>query len=51
MGFLCNLIMFYFDNGKYIRNIICDELDALGKSIGVMIKCQQEEIFNSMHRI
>ncbi len=30
---------------------ICDELDALGKEIGVMIKCQREEIFDSMHRI
>ena len=30
---------------------ICDELDELGKEIGVVIKCQQEDIFNSMHRI
>ena len=30
---------------------ISDELDALGKEIGVIIKCQQEDIFNSMHRI
>ena len=30
---------------------ICDELDALGKEIGVMIKCQREVIFDSMHRI
>ena len=30
---------------------ICDELDALGKEIGVMIECQREEIFDSMHRI
>lgn len=31
--------------------VICDELEEIGKSIGVIIKCQQEEIFNSMHRI
>lgn len=31
--------------------VIADELDELGKTIGVMIKCQQEDIFNSMHRI
>lgn len=30
---------------------IGDELEELGKEIGVIIKCQQEDIFNSMHRI
>lgn len=30
---------------------IADELEEVGKGIGVMIKCQQEDIFNSMHRI
>lgn len=30
---------------------IADELEDVGKGIGVMIKCQQEDIFNSMHRI
>ncbi|MBO4290455.1 MAG: ACT domain-containing protein [Lachnospiraceae bacterium] len=28
-----------------------NELDALGKEIGVAIKCQKEEIFDKMHRI
>lgn len=28
-----------------------DELAALGEKIGVVIKCQKEEIFDSMHRI
>ena len=28
-----------------------DEMEALGKEIGVMIKCQKEEIFDKMHRI
>ena len=27
------------------------ELDELGESIGVIIKCQKEEIFDQMHRI
>ena len=31
--------------------VVADELEELGKSIGVIIKCQQEDIFNSMHRI
>ena len=30
---------------------ISDELAAIGEGIGVIIKCQREEIFNSMHRI
>lgn len=28
-----------------------DELAALGSEIGVVIKCQKEEIFDQMHRI
>ncbi|MCM1189395.1 MAG: ACT domain-containing protein [bacterium] len=30
---------------------LADELDALGKKIGVVIKCQKEEIFDMMHRV
>lgn len=30
---------------------IADELAELGENIGVQIKMQQEDIFNSMHRI
>ena len=29
---------------------IAQELDALGENIGVIIKCQREEIFDQMHR-
>ena len=31
--------------------MISDELEELGKQIGVQIKIQQEDIFQSMHRI
>ena len=31
--------------------MIAEELTKLGESIGVIIKCQKEEIFNQMHRI
>ena len=31
--------------------VIVDELTALGEEIGVVIKCQKEEIFDQMHRI
>ena len=30
---------------------MADELEALGQQIGVVIKCQKEEIFDQMHRI
>lgn len=30
---------------------IADELAAFGEQIGVVIKCQKEEIFDKMHRI
>ena len=30
---------------------MADEMDTLGESIGVIIKCQKEEIFDQMHRI
>lgn len=30
---------------------MADELNALGEEIGVIIKCQREDIFNKMHRI
>ena len=32
-------------------NAVADDLDSLGQEIGVVIKCQREEIFDSMHRI
>ncbi|MDE6219240.1 MAG: ACT domain-containing protein [Lachnospiraceae bacterium] len=30
---------------------VSDDLDKLGEAIGVIIRCQREEIFNSMHRL
>ena len=30
---------------------MADELTGLGEQIGVVIKCQKEEIFDQMHRI
>ena len=35
---------------KPLENM-ADELNALGEEIGVVIKCQKEEIFDKMHRI
>ena len=30
---------------------MADEMTALGEEIGVVIRCQKEEIFDKMHRI
>ncbi|MCQ2501385.1 MAG: ACT domain-containing protein [Lachnospiraceae bacterium] len=30
---------------------IAEDLKAIGESIGVIIRCQHEDIFNMMHRI
>ena len=38
------------NTGKAFGQVVT-ELDALGQDIGVMIRCQMEEIFDSMHRI
>lgn len=46
-------MMMIVDMGKMNTSfeIVADELADLGKSIGVQVKCQREEIFNMMHRI
>ncbi len=38
-------------NSEKHFDLISDELAAVGEEIGVIVKCQREEIFNSMHRI
>ena len=30
---------------------VCHEMEALGREIGVNIRCQREEIFEKMHRL
>jgi ACT domain-containing protein len=46
-------MMMIVDTGGCKKNFgdMADELAALGEKIGVVIKCQKEEIFDSMHRI
>lgn len=36
--------------GKHFGDL-ADELNVLGEEIGVVIKCQKEEIFDMMHRV
>ncbi len=46
-------MMMIVDTVESTRNHgdMADDLDKLGEEIGVMIKCQKEEIFDKMHRI
>lgn len=46
-------MMMIVDNSSSSKGFgdIVDEMEALGNSIGVSIKCQKEEIFDKMHRI
>ena len=47
-----NMMMIVDMNGaEKAFDIISDELEKVGTEIGVMIKCQREEIFDCMHRI
>ena len=32
-------------------DVLATELEACGQELGVVVKCQREEIFDSMHRI
>lgn len=46
-------MMMISDMSKSVKSVseVSDDLDRLGEEIGVIIKCQREEIFNSMHRL
>ena len=46
-------MMMIVDNNQATKKFgdIADELAVLGEQIGVVIKCQKEEIFDKMHRI
>ncbi|MBE7023467.1 MAG: ACT domain-containing protein [Clostridia bacterium] len=40
-----------FKDGSAEYNTVMTELDEIGREIGVDIRMQHEDIFNSMHRI
>ncbi len=46
-------MMMIVDIKKAAKNVgdIIEDLDKIGEDIGVVIKCQREEIFDKMHRI
>lgn len=47
-----NMMMIVDTAGASKRSAeVSEELQSLGEEIGVVIKCQKEEIFDMMHRI
>lgn len=44
------MIVEFLENSKPLEEV-ADELEKMGQQIGVVIKVQHEDIFNSMHRI
>lgn len=46
-------MMMIADMSNAVKSVseVSDDLDKLGEEIGVIIRCQREEIFNSMHRL
>lgn len=46
-------MMMIVDANKSVKDLteIINDLDTIGEEIGVVIKCQREEIFDKMHRI
>ena len=49
-GYFNMMMIIELQNSSKDFGLICDELENLGKEIGVNIKLQHENIFNKMHR-
>lgn len=50
-GFFNMMMITDMNNSSKPIAEVSDELAQIGEEIGVVIKCQREEIFDSMHRI
>lgn len=50
-GYFNMMMLVDMNNAQKQFGDVADELAALGEEIGVLIKCQKEEIFDKMHRI
>ncbi len=50
-GFFNMMMIVDMSGSKVDISDASDDLEKLGEEIGVVIKCQREEIFDSMHRI
>lgn len=50
-GYFNMMMVVDISGKKKVFGQVVEELEQLGLEIGVMIKCQKEEIFDSMHRV
>ncbi len=50
-GYFNMMMIVDLSNSTSGFDAVNNELDKLGNDIGVVIKCQREEIFDMMHRI
>lgn len=50
-GYFNMMMVVDTSNGTKEHGDMADDLEKLGEEIGVIIKCQKEEIFDKMHRI
>lgn len=50
-GYFNMMMIVDMNNAAKPFNDISSELTQIGEEIGVIIKCQREEIFDSMHRL
>ena len=50
-GYFNMMMIVDINESKKSFGDMADELNALGEQIGVVIKCQKEEIFDMMHRV
>ncbi|WP_026494551.1 ACT domain-containing protein [Butyrivibrio sp. WCD3002] len=50
-GYFNMMMIVDVSGSKVAFNDLSDSLENIGSDIGVVVKCQREEIFDSMHRI
>lgn len=50
-GFFNMMMIVDINDAQKDFNVIQEELEQIGEEIGVIIKLQREDIFDSMHRI
>ena len=50
-GFFNMMMLVDLSGAEKAFDTVSDELAQIGEEIGVIVKCQREEIFDSMHRI
>ena len=50
-GYFTMMMIVDLQSAEKTFDTVSDELEQIGEEIGAVVKCQREEIFDSMHRI